>query len=179
MKAYKVQKIEIDLCKQDKLKLDTTSSLCCRLYNYLLKYCKLSYLSNNGSNELLKPYKLSKNIEGIIETFPILNQVNFMLLDNVAYRVRKGLLSIPYNKRFENLNLKEWNKEWFTLQYLRCNQGYKVVNNILTLTLSKNQEINVRLLEKKKILDLLILKLLNRMIDILQIFVILSSYLKR
>lgn len=144
-----VQKIEIKLSKEDRKALDDTSKLCCRLYNYLLNYCKLFYFSNNKSNYLLKPYQLSYRLKDIKEEIPILKGVYSLLLDNVAYRLRKGLLAIPEDTRYKNINYQDWDKNWFTLQYSKCNVGYKVKNNNLEISLSAKKRISVKLLEKK------------------------------
>ncbi len=150
MKAFKVQKIEIKLTKEDKKALDDTSKLCCRLYNYLLNYCKADYFANNKSNYMLKAYQLTYRLKDIKERIPILKGVYSLLLENVSYRVRKGLLAITEDKRYENINYQDWEKYWFTLQYSKCNVGYKVENNKLTISLSAQKKITVKLLEKKE-----------------------------
>lgn len=150
MRAYKVQKIEIELNKEDKKALDDISSLCCRLYNYLLRYCKFYYFSNDQSNYILRAYKLTNRLKDIKDCKPILKGVYSLLLENVAYRVRKGLLAIPEDRRYDNINFHDWDKSWFTLQYIKRNVGYKVKNNSLEISLSASKKIKAKLLERKK-----------------------------
>lgn len=150
MKAFMVQKIEISLKSEDKKVLDDCSLLCCRLYNYLLKYCKLYFESNNKSNYLLGAYRLNHCLKDIKEFQPELKGVYYLLLENVAFRVRKALLAIPETSRYENMNFHDWDKSWFTLQYSKSNVGYSSLNNILKISLSSGKTINARLLEKKK-----------------------------
>jgi putative transposase len=93
---------------------------------------------------------LNNLLKDIKENHTELKGVYSLLLENVAFRVRKALLSTSEDRRYENINYYDWAKKWFTLQYPKCNYGYKVENRRLRISLSSNHKINATLLENKR-----------------------------
>jgi putative transposase len=132
--------------------LDSQSQMCNWLYNHLLETAtnlRASFCQEQEANVAKTLYTktgLRNLVPAIKEKNPFLKSVHSSPLKNAALRLTDSIQTYQKSKKGKRKGkrcgwpgFRSWQRRWFSLLYDEPNKGFKLVGNILQLSLGVNE----------------------------------------
>lgn len=134
------RKLEIKFEHGSEKILDGQSKICNWLYNRLLELTIEDYRNNDNKKKLLSGRNLRNEVPKLKKEFSFLCSVHSSPLKNTALRLKQNFKDFFSVKGRGYPRFRSWKGKWFSLYYDEPNKGFKVKENIISLTLGKRED---------------------------------------
>lgn len=132
------QKINITFCDNESIKgIEHCSSLCNKLYNFLLEECNNGY-KNNKDKKLLSGRNLRNYIVNIKQKNQYFYEVHSSPLKNVAFRLKEAFEHFFQGNGYPKFRSNK--VKWFSLLYDEANKGIKISGKSIKISLGYKKD---------------------------------------
>ena len=151
--AIKVIKLQIEASEEVFRSLDGQSKICNWLYNLLMEKANAlrQEFVQTGNKEIVKTLYTERGLRNLLpslkEKHSFLKSVHSSPLKNAALRLSQAIQARQQSKKGKRRGkeigwprFRSWQANWFSLLFDEPNKGFKVLGNILQLSLGMGDE---------------------------------------